>query len=149
MQYRTVNNLESNGLLLTISIRRCQRGKMLKARKDSGSGIVIGHNLGVLKGRKDTSTKRALSQQKRMGYVYNWRAFHNLQLQNSHYVLRSPSKVLFHGGEEHRSNLHTCSNSTNLQLCELEIYLTSPSQGFPVWEIEKKEKRILFTTWKT
>lgn len=125
MQYRTINNLELNGLLLTVSVRRGQRGKMLKTGKDSGTGIVIGHNLGVLKGRKDTSAKRAVSQQKRMEYDYNWRAYQNLQLQSSHYVLRSVSKVLFHGVEENRSNLQTGSHSTHLQLCELEIYLIS------------------------
>ena len=89
MQYRIVNHLELNGLLLTVTVRGSQRRKILKARKDSGGGIVIGHNLSVLKVRKDTSAKRAVSQQNRMGYDYNWKAYKNLKLQSSHYVLRS------------------------------------------------------------
>lgn len=52
MQCRIVNNLELNGLLLTVNVRGNQRGEILKARKDSGGRVVIGHSLGVLKGKK-------------------------------------------------------------------------------------------------
>lgn len=58
MQRRTVSNFELSGLLHTVSIREGQRGKLY-----SRSGIVIGQNLSVLKGRKDISAKRAISQQ--------------------------------------------------------------------------------------
>lgn len=58
MQCRIVSNLELNGLHHTVNVRGGQRGKLY-----SRSGIAIGHNLSVLKGRKDISAKRTISQQ--------------------------------------------------------------------------------------
>lgn len=86
MQCRTVSNLELNGLLHTVSVRGGQRGKLY-----SRSGIVIGYNLSVLKGRKDISAKRAVSQQQWMGYDYNRAIYQNLKFQSSHYILEVSS----------------------------------------------------------
>ena len=56
--------MEITGLLLTVSVRGIQTRKLYL-----GSRIVIGHNLGILRGREDISGKSCFLNRSEWGII--------------------------------------------------------------------------------